>query len=123
MLQGFGGRPATMVGMKVETEDGNVILTARQREEAPYVVLIDHLGARGAAYNSRHKLIVPDVSPELLTFAKARHVQVAAWVDERDNWPRERASWMPMGSLEGWQLYWVRDGYSTPEHYEAMPSK
>lgn len=123
MLTSFGGRPHDTGRMKVETEDGEVILTARQREEAPYVVLVDHLGARGAAYNSRHKLIVPDVSPALLAFAKARHVQVAAWVDERDNWPRERASWMPMGSLAGWQLYWVRDDSSTPEHYEALPAR
>lgn len=59
--------------MNVETEDGNVVLTARQREEAPYVVLVDALSSRGAAYNSRHKLIVEDVSPALLAFAMSRH--------------------------------------------------
>jgi hypothetical protein len=109
--------------MKVETEDGEVVLTARQLEQAPYVVLVDHLGARGAAYNYRHKLIVPDVSPELLAFTRTRHVHWSAWRDEYDDGPRERASWMPMGSLEGWQLYWIRDSSSTPEHYEALPLK
>ena len=79
-----GGCGKTIGGMKVETEDGNVVLTARQREEAPYVVLVDALGSRGAAYNSRHKLIVQDVSPALLAFAKSRHVQSSAWGACRD---------------------------------------
>lgn len=109
--------------MKVETEDDNVVLTARQREEAPYVVLVDALGSRGAAYNSRHKLIVEDVSPALLAFAKSRHVQSSAWGDEHEHGPRERPSWMPTGSLTGWQLYWVRDGASDQAHYEALPLK
>lgn len=123
MLPIFGEANADNMPMKVETEDGNVILTAGQREAAPYVVLVDPLGARGAAYNSRHKLIVSDVSPELLAFAKARHVHAAVWGDEHDHGPRERPSWMPMGSLTGWQLYWVRDGASDQTHYEALPAK
>lgn len=123
MLPFFGCRAKTIGGMKVETEDGNVVLTARQREEAPYVVLVDTLGARGAAYNSRHKLIVQDVSPALLAFAKSRHVQSSAWGDEHDHGPRERPSWMPTSSLTGWRLYWVRDGASDQAHYEALPLK
>lgn len=121
MLPVCGRGAKTMHRMRVETEDGNVILTARQREEAPYLVLVDPLGARGAAYNNRHKLIVDDVSPALLAFAKNRYVKSSAWVDEHDDGPRERPSWMPMGSLLGWQLYWVRDGASDQAHYEALP--
>lgn len=109
--------------MKVETEDGNVILAARQREEAPYVVLVDPHGARGAAYNNRHKLIVDDVSPALLAFAKSRHVHSSAWGDDHDHGQRARPSWMPLGNLTGWHLYWVRDGSSDQAHYEALPLK
>ena len=69
MLTAAGSSREDNPPMKVETEEGNVVLTARQREVAPYVVLVDPLGARGAAYNNRHKLIVDDVSPALLAFA------------------------------------------------------
>lgn len=99
------------------------MLTAKQRQSAPYVVLVNPARTRGAAYNSRHQLLVGDVSADLLAFALTKHTQTANWVDDLDDPPRLRAGWMPEGSLAGWHLYWVRSDSSTAEHLRALPER
>ena len=84
------------------------------RMKKPYVVLVDPASGRGAPYNGQHKLMAQDASTELLLFALEKHVKAEDWDDALDaHFKRQRAGWMPEGSLAGWRLYWLRDG-STP---------
>jgi hypothetical protein len=93
-------------------------------KKLPYVVLVDPGSGRGAAYSAQHRLLVEEASAALLRFARERHVHAAAWQDELDvHWHRERAAWMPVGSLQGWQLYWLRNDGSRPEHLRAIPKR
>lgn len=93
-------------------------------KKLPYVVLVDPVSGRGAAYSAQHRLMAEEASAALLRFARERHVHAAAWQDELDEyWRRERASWMPPGSLQGWQLYWLRNDSSPPEHLRAIPMR
>ena len=90
----------------------------------PYVVLLDPVSGRGAAYNGQHKLMSEEASAALVRFAVERHTKHAPWSDEEDaKRPRERAPWMPEGSLAGWALYWLRDGNSSAQHLRETPDR
>lgn len=92
--------------------------------EKPYVLLLDPATSRGAGYNAQHRLTVPLASDALVRFAIDRGVLTQAWADEKDAlYPRERATWMPSGSLAGWRLIWLRNGASTIQHLQDTPSQ
>lgn len=109
--------------MQVELLESHVALTDAQRETLPCVVLVNPARTRGAAYNSRRALIVPDVSAALLRFAITRHAHMGLWEPGLDRGPQERPPWMPPGDLEDWLMYWVRDEYSTPDHLQSLPPR
>lgn len=76
--------------MQSELLDAYVQLTDEQGERLPHVVLVNPARTRGAAYNSRRVLIVPDVSAALLRFAINRHVQVGIWKPGLNRGPQDR---------------------------------
>lgn len=93
-----------------------------ERMKLPFEVLVDEETGRGAAYDGGHRLMVEDASPELVEFARTRHVLSKPWDQEMDAVnPRQRARWMPNGPLTGWVLYCLREGKSTEEHLRATP--
>lgn len=99
-------------------------LSVNEIQRRPYVLLVDPSGTQAVAYNPQHRVTVERVSPALLAWALQHHVHASDWDDALDvHWQRERAAWMPTGSLAGWRLYWVRNGYTTDATLRAMPLK
>ena len=99
-------------------------LSNTERQHKPYTVLVSPDGLRGVAYNAQHRVMAPEASAKLLAWAKANHTRQAAWEDKLDeHWQRERAPWMPTGSLAGWTMYWLRDGKTGDAQIRATPSR
>lgn len=89
----------------------------------PYVVLVDPVSGRGAAYNGQHRLMADEASGKLVRFALERHTLSAPWDEKKDAArPRQRPSWAAP-SLEGCTLYWLRDGKSTAQHLRETPNR
>lgn len=90
----------------------------------PYVLLWDPSSGRAAVYDHGHRLMHALASPALVAFARARAAQAQPWDDDADaHFGRERAPWMPAGSLQGWVLYWLRDARSTAQHLRETPDR
>jgi hypothetical protein len=99
-------------------------LSRKEIQRRPYVLLLDPTGQRGVAYNAKHRVVAEESSPMLIAWALKHHTQTSDWDDEKDkHWQRERAAWMPAGSLSGWRLIWLRNGQSTDDHIRATPLK
>lgn len=96
--------------------------SSKDIQRRPYVLLLDASGQRGAAYNAQHRVMAAEASPRLIAWALAHHVQSSDWDDEKDrHWQRERAPWMPTGSLVGWRLLWLRDSATPHDLIRATP--
>lgn len=96
-------------------EDSRLRLTRTKRQLLPYLLLLQPGQQRGAAYDIGHRLLTADASPKLIAWALQHRVHAASWDDGRDvHNPLPRPTWVPQGSLAGWQLLWLRDE-STPD--------
>ena len=99
-------------------------LTVKERQLKPYVLLLDPSGQHAVAYNAQHRVLVERASPKLIAWALQHHTQAAEWKDELDeHWQRERAGWMPKGSLAGWRLLWLRGAGTTDAQIRATPKR
>lgn len=88
----------------------------------PFQVLCDPASGRGVAYDAGHRLMGDEASAELVAFALDRHVRMAPWAVWAD-YPLERPLWVATGPLQGWVLYWLRDGQSSAQHLRDTPDR
>jgi hypothetical protein len=95
-------------------------LTAVELAALPFTVLFDPVACRGAAYNKDRRMITPNASAALVSFARMRHVHQAAWCDKRHG-RYQMPEWATPEVRCHCVLIWVREDSSTNSDLESIP--
>lgn len=102
--------------------DDNARMYRSLLRRKPYRLLRDPVSGRAAAYDGANQMVAPVASEALVEFALRHYVDAAPWDAEVDRiCPLVRAHWMPRGDLDGWMIYWLRNGSSSLEHVSKIP--
>lgn len=99
------------------------LLTRAQVIDLPNTLLLDPQTGNAAAYNSAHRKITFQASPELVDYALSQDGKHAAWnptAHTRPEW-HPLPPWATEDVLKRCVLYWLRSTPMTDEQLIAMP--
>lgn len=98
-----------------------------EKAKLPYVLLLDRVGNRAAAYLNNHELLVPLASAKLIAFAEANPANEAAWSEELHHAGgfegRELPDWATPEVRKGCVLLWISRGNAPDAYWQSIPKR
>ena len=96
-----------------------------EKAKWPYVLLLDPMTNRAAAYSNTHELMTPVASAELVAFALAHEASRAPWAESINKPPtgRELPDWATPEVRSRCVLLWIQRGGQSDDWYRSMPKR
>lgn len=97
-----------------------------EKAQWPFVLLIDPLTNRAAAYGNTHQLMAAVASAELVVFALANEDKREPWREEMNQPPtkvRELPDWATPDVRSRCVLVWIQRGGQSDDWYRSMPKR
>jgi hypothetical protein len=100
-------------------------MSGLEKSKLPYVLLLDRVGQRAAAYSNTHRLLVAMASAELIAFAEANPAIEAPWSETLHRAGgfegRELPAWATAEVRAKCVMLWIKRGNAPDAYWRSIP--